>query len=99
MNARLLIYEKQQLYYLKSFSEKLLSTLLIHAALNIREHTAILTDRIITNAKSVFGVWVDSGFVELVDVLECWIGLQEGLCFDAELYQNRSQSTLQSIGI
>jgi len=76
------------------FSE-LLSTRLIHAARHIREHTVIITARIsITNAESVFGVWVDFGFVELVDVLECWIGLQEGLCFDAEPEQNCSKCSI-----
>jgi len=54
------------------FSE-LVSTFLIHAARHIREHTAIITARriIITNAESVFGIWVDFGFVELADILEC----------------------------
>jgi len=82
-----------------NFSE-LINTRLVHAARHIREHTAIITANIpITNTESVFDVWVDFGFVELVDVLECWVRLQEGLCFDAEPKQNRSQCILQSIRI
>ena len=38
-------------------------------------------------------------FVDLVDVLECWVSNQEGLCSNAELEQNRSQCTAQSIRI
>jgi len=51
------------------------------------------------NSKSVFGAWIDFGFVEFTDILECLVGLQETLTFDAELEQNRRQSTLQSIRI
>jgi len=53
----------------------------------------------VLNSESVFGVWVDFGFVELADVLECWVELQEDLCLDAESEQNRCQCTLQSIRI
>ena len=59
----------------------------------------ITADILILNAESVLGVWVDFGFVDLADVLECWVGLQEGLCLDAESEQNRCQCTLQSIRI
>jgi len=83
----------------ESLSE-LASTRLIHAALHIREHTAISSDRrSILNTESVFRIWVDFGFVELADILECWVGLQEGLCLDAEPEQNSCQCTLQSIRI
>ena len=63
-----------------SLSE-LIRTRLIHAGHHIREHTAIISYSaiIITNAESVFGVWIDFGFVELADVLECLVGLQEAL--------------------
>jgi len=46
------------------------------------------------NSESVFGVWIDFSFVELADVLECWVGLQEGLCFYAESEQNRCQCSV-----
>jgi len=76
---------------------ELISTSLIHAGLHIREHTAVVTCIPINkNAKSVFSVWIDFGFVELADVLECLIGLQEALSLNAELEQNRRQCTVQS---
>ena len=79
---------------------ELISTSLIHAGLHIREHTAVVTCIPINkNAKSVFSVWIDFGFVELADVLECLIGLQEALSLNAELEQNRGHCTLQSIRI
>jgi len=68
--------------YAESLSlSELISTRLIHAGHHIREHTAIVSwiGIIITNAESVFGVWIDFGFVELADVLECLVGLQEAL--------------------
>jgi len=95
---RVAYFEKCQHYFsTKSFSE-LINTQLIHRAHHIREHTVVVTSKITIkkNAKSVFSVWIDSIFVEHVDVLESLVGLQEGLCLDAESEQNRSQGTVQS---
>ena len=86
--------------YAESLSE-LISTCLIDRGPHIREHTTIVPyiATIITNAKSVFSVWIDFGFVELADVLECLVGLQEALSLDAELEQNRRQCSVQSCRI
>ena len=85
--------------YAESLSE-LISTYLIDAGHHIREDTAIVSyTALITNAKSVFSVWIDFGFVELADVLECLVGLQEALSLDAELEQNRRQCSVQSCRI
>ena len=67
--------------YAESLSlSELISTRLIHAGHHIREHTAIVSCiPLITNAESVFGVWIDFGFIALADVLECLVGLQEAL--------------------
>jgi len=95
---RVAYFEKCQHYFsIKSFSE-LINTRLIHRAHHIREHTVVVTSKITIkkNTESVFGVWIDFIFVEHVDVLESLVGLQEGLCFDAEPEQNRSQCSVQS---
>ena len=61
--------------YAESLSE-LISTCLIDGGHHIREQAAIVSyiATIITNAESVFSVWIDFGFIELADVLECLIG-------------------------
>jgi len=86
--------------YAESLSE-LISTCLIDGGHHIREHTAIVSyiAIIITNAESVFSVWIDFGFVELADVLECLVGLQKALSLDAELEQNCRQCSVQSCRI
>ena len=59
---------------MRNLSE-LISTCLIDGGHHIRELTAKITctAMIITNAKSVFSAWIDFGFVDLADVLECWV--------------------------
>jgi len=91
-------FAKYQHYFsMKNFSE-LTNTSLIPRDHHIREHTVVVTSKTITkiNAESVFGVWIDSIFVDHVDVLESLVGLQEGLCLNAEPEQNRSQGSVQS---